>query len=246
MFRRGLFLSAVISLILLSVTNAQAAAVLWAVSQFDDPAYRAAVQSFLPAGSTVSYFDTRSATPSLTLLQNFDAVSILTNFEHHDNVNLGNTLADYVDTGGRLILGPFSAPTANIYLSGRIMGWDYSPVAAAGQFSYTEPSYAGDGSLFYTGVSSLRFGWLSPLRLQGTGVKNGSYTGGDILLAYRHDFRVFYMNGTGWYAWGVGDWARLEANLIMYGKQGPSVPEPATVGLSVGALALFALSRRRR
>ncbi len=50
-FRRGLFLSAVISLILLSVTNAQAAAVLWAVSQFDD---RAAVQSFLPAGSTVS------------------------------------------------------------------------------------------------------------------------------------------------------------------------------------------------
>ncbi len=84
-----------------------------------------------------------------------------------------------------------------------------------------------------------------PLRLQGTGVEDGSYTGGNILLAYRPDLRIFYMNGTAWYGWGGGDWARLEANLIMYGKEGSSVPEPATVGLSVGALTLFALYRRR-
>ena len=50
------------------------------------------------------------------------------NYPLYDNDAMGDNLADYVDHGGRVILGQWCFPTAGNYLAGRIMTPDYCPV----------------------------------------------------------------------------------------------------------------------
>lgn len=125
MLRRFSLLGTCAALVFFCAQVSQAGRLLQANSEGDDPAYRAAIAAFY---GTVDYFDTRAGTPSLALLQTYDAVSTWTNSPHANNVALGNVLADYVDVGGRVILSVFSTYTNGYYLAGRIMTSGYSPV----------------------------------------------------------------------------------------------------------------------
>jgi hypothetical protein len=246
MKRWMIFAAVALIVLLLNTPSLQASSLLQANSEGDDAAYRAAIAGFMGPGSAVNYFDTRFGTPTLSQLLPYAAVSTWANYAHADRVGLGNVLADYVDAGGVVILSSFSTFTSGNYLAGRIMTSGYSPVySPTGGNHFSSSPYAGDGSLFYSGVGGLTAAYRDRLALQGAGVADGHYADGEILVAYRPDFHVFYMNGTGNNALGsTGDWARLEANLATYA--GTGVPEPSTLALTVLGVAAFAAVRRRR
>ncbi len=68
---------------------------------------------------------TPAATPTLATLQEYDAVILWSNQSFVSGVEMGNVLADYVDSGGGVVNAVFSVSTttANRFLSGR---WDAS------------------------------------------------------------------------------------------------------------------------
>ncbi len=81
--------------------------------------------------STVNYFDARSATPSLPTLSSYDAVLAYTNSSPYDATALGDVLADYVDSGGRVNVLTYSFSTL-WEIKGRIMTSGYSPLTNIG------------------------------------------------------------------------------------------------------------------
>jgi hypothetical protein len=248
MRKRSMFAFLVVVAVLICLQPARAGTLLLQVnSENDDPALRAAIAGFLGPGSAVDYFDSRLGTPTLAQLSAYDAVSTWTNGAHADRVLLGDTMAAYVDAGGRVILSVFSTYTTGNSLGGQIMTSGYSPVTSPGGTNhFSADTYAGDGTLFYSGVTSLSAIYRDYLVTQGGGVVDGTYADGEILVAYRPDFQVFYMNGNGNSVLGSsGDWAQLEANLAGY--EGGAIPEPSTLALCLlGLAALVAVRQRSR
>ena len=99
--------------------------ILYAPSEDDDPAFRAAVAAI--TGGAVDYFDARAGTPDLATLQGYHCVYTWANSAFADNVLFGDRLANFVDSGGSVVLGAFSAYTTGNYLSGAIMGARVQP-----------------------------------------------------------------------------------------------------------------------
>ena len=189
--------------------------VLCAVAEFDDPGFRASVASFTTG--VVDYFDAMSSTPSAALLNTYDCIHVFSDFPHADPTLFGDRLADRVDAGGRVVLGPFVTFTPiPVNLSGRIMTPDYCPIASptgTNHYSVSGPSLDGVTGLF-TGVTTLTTQFRDLLVGQGNGIVDGHYVDGEILASYRPDGRVIHINGTGFQALGTGDWARLWANAV--------------------------------
>lgn len=185
--------------------------VLYAPSESDDPAFRAAVAAI--TGGTVDYFDAISATPSPATLASYDCVFTFTDFAYDDEVVFGNRLADYADAGGRVVLGVFTTYTQGNFLGGRIMQPGYSPVVG-GDNRLTSSDYAGDGlTSIYDQVSAFECSFRDILSPQGGGTPDGSYLDGEIAHAFNTTRNVVYSNGTGAVQLGcTGDWARLVAN----------------------------------
>jgi hypothetical protein len=196
--------------------------ILFALADYDDPLYRAAIASLI--GGTVDFFQCAGAfgglTPSPELLATYDCVFTKPNFTYGDRVLLGDRLADYVDAGGKVILGVFCALDDSLFngfpLQGRIMTPGYCPVAAIpGTSPFGRADYAGDGTTcIHTGVVAYGNNFHDQLELQGGGTGDGHYLqDGSIAHAYRPDGRVIYSNGHGDAGYGAtGDWARLIAN----------------------------------
>ncbi|MCH7975228.1 MAG: T9SS type A sorting domain-containing protein [Bacteroidetes bacterium] len=188
--------------------------VLYAPSEGDDAAFRAAIAGFL--GGTVDYFDAIAATPTVPELAAYDAVITWTNSAYADNVAFGDNLATYVDGGGIVKLGVFTTLTSGNFLSGAIMTSAYSPVIG-GTNAFTSDTWSGDGALpVYTGVASLECGFRDILTPQGNGFDDSHYIDGEIVVASRTDgVAVNYVNGIGASQLSCGgDWAQLIANLI--------------------------------
>jgi hypothetical protein len=214
-------------------------AILYAPSQPDDPALRAAIAAI--TGSTVDYFDARAATPTLSQLTPYCCVYTWANYAYADNVAFGDVLADFVDQGGAVVLGAWCVPSAGNYLSGRIMTSGYCPVTGNTSTS-TSSTYAGDGtSVIYDGVTTFSASYHDILTLQGSGIQDGTYLDGTIAHAYRPDFAVIYSNGIASTVLGsTGDWPLLIANAC------EALDEPAPAPMPIPALnewgmILFAL-----
>jgi uncharacterized repeat protein (TIGR01451 family) len=87
------------------------------------------IQSMLQAFGDlglVDLFDARSATPSLAQLQAYDVVVTWTNNTYFDPIAIGNVLADYVDSGGKVINAMFSIGTHGWQMGGRFMDEGYT------------------------------------------------------------------------------------------------------------------------
>jgi hypothetical protein len=215
---------------------------LYAPSEDDDPVFRAALSAFL--GGPVDYFDARGATPTVAQMAAYDCVHTWVNSPYANNIAMGDNLADYVDGGGRAILGVFSTFTGGNFLAGRIMDPGYSPVdSPAGTNHYSFSSYAGDGSArFHNGVVSYGGTYRDFLVVQGNGVVDAHYLDGEIAVAYRPDLGVIYVNGSGPVQLApVGDWARLIANTCV-----AAVPEPSALLLALFGLVAIAVRRPAR
>ena len=107
------------------------------------------------------------------------------NFAFNDNIGFGNNLADFVDGGGRVVLGAFTTYTSGNFLSGDIMGSDYSPVTSpTGTNFFTASSYAGDGTVLWDNVNSYTATYRDNVVLQGAGVLDGTFNDGAIAALF--------------------------------------------------------------
>jgi hypothetical protein len=196
-----------------------ATTILYAPSESDDPAYRAAIAA-AAGGATVDYFDARVSTPSVATLTQYDAVYTWANFAYSNNVLFGDNLAAYNDQGGTVILGAFCTYTTGNFLSGQIMTSGYSPVDSPfGTNHFSNSSYVGDGSTcIYDGVTSLSCTYRDFLVTQGSGVVDGHYADNEICHAYRGTSApgqgdVIYSNGAGAVQLGCGgQWGTAVGN----------------------------------
>ena len=193
--------------------------ILYAPSDADDPAYRAAIG--LAAAGTVDYFDARVATPSVATLLQYDAVYTWADFAYQDPVGFGNNLASYNDNGGNVVLGVFCTFTTGNSLGGLIMTPAYCPVDSPnGTNHFQIANYIGNGvTCIYGGVAILSCSFRDFLVIQGTGVSDGTYSDNEICHAYRSaappgSGTVAYSNGSGaiQLAPTLGPWATAVAN----------------------------------
>lgn len=195
---------------------------LYAPSEADDPAYRAAIAAI--TGGTVDYFDASAGTPSVALLSNYACAHTWTNFAYADATTYGNNLATYVDGGGRALLGVFCTFTQGNSLGGAIMTAAYNPVVSpTGGNHFSNAAYAGNGTTcMHDNVTTYDCFFRDVLALQGTGIQDGSYVDNELAQAYRAGGGdVIYNNGSGAVQLqGLGgcftaDWARLVANSCL-------------------------------
>jgi hypothetical protein len=68
------------------------------------------------AFAAVDIFDASAGTPTLALLQRYDALLVYGNVAYQDAVRLGDVLAQYFDAGGRVV----TAPMSNASVGGRL------------------------------------------------------------------------------------------------------------------------------
>lgn len=191
---------------------------LYAPSNDDDVVFRAQLSRLL--GVSVDYYDTRAGTPSVGLLTNYDCVFTWTNSAHTDATAFGDNLADAVDAGTTVILGPFSTYTQGSALSGRIMTSGYSPVySPSGGNHFTPSTWAGDGVIAtHEAVEAYEATFRDELSLLGSGAQDASYVDGEIAVAAQLDFKTSYMNGgTDPNSTEPGDWPILLTNLCRSG-----------------------------
>jgi cysteine-rich repeat protein len=189
--------------------------ILYAIANFDSEEFRNSVAML--TGGPVDYFDAGVGTPSLMALQDgYDCVFTHPSFRYHDSMNMGTVLRDYVDGGGSVVLGIGTDFAPPIGLDGTpIMDVDYSPVATAGAYLDGQQDYSGDGSsILHTNVDAYGIGRVDTgVVVQGAGIADGTYGDGTISTAYRPDFKVVYLDGTGDPPFGpTGDWNVLIAN----------------------------------
>ena len=184
--------------------------ILYAPARFDDPDFRAAIQT--ETGGVVDYFDARYDTPSVGLLNTYDCVFTHTDYAYVNNIEFGDNLASFVDSGGTVVLGPFTTFTTRNHLSGKIMTSNYSPVTG-GANHYKWSDYKGNDNGFtsiHSGVDTYKAFYRDALTLQGQGQMDGTYMDGEIAEAYRPDFHVIYSNGA--HPDAGENWPRLIAN----------------------------------
>jgi len=199
-----------------AAARASCGSILYAPSNPDDPNFRAAV-SLACGGATVDYYDARVGTPGVSLLSTYDCVMTWPNYGYNDMDGFGNNLADYVDAGGKVILGQWCYPSDQSYpLGGRIITSAYCPVTVS--TGYVSGSYNGDGTdCVHNGVTAYDTVFLDHATLLAGNMSDGTFmlpTGGNTLaVAWRPDRRVYYSPGNTGTFFGTGDWAQLTCNM---------------------------------
>ena len=175
----------------------------------DVPAFRAAVSAI--THEPVDYFNARLGTPTVDQMLEYAAVMVWVNYAFYDNVELGDRLADYVDRGGRVILGQACSPTYYSSLAGRIMTSEYCPVASTSSYSYPATTYAGPSADCVTllgpiyALSSNHTDIVTGL-VPGSG-SDGEFSNGSPVAAWRPDRKVYYSPGNQGMPYGAtGDW----------------------------------------
>jgi hypothetical protein len=185
--------------------------VLCAPALNDNPTFRAALSSHLD-GAPVDYFDPRASTPTLAQLGQYDCVVTCVFAPYADPVAMGDVLADYVDQGGRVILGQFCAPQGLAHsLEGRIMTLGYCPVTVS---TYRQDVYTGGGAdCVHDQVSYYAGDYVDVAALLPGNLSDGTMGSGSLAVAWRPDRKVYYSPGNmaGWL--GGGEWVRLTANI---------------------------------
>ena len=105
----------------------------------DNPGFVSDVQGKLIATgkfSAVDIIDASSTTPTLAQLQGYGSVLVWSDSGFADPTTLGNNLADYVDSGGGVVIAVFA--DASVPIGGRFASDDYYAMEPAGQTEGTE------------------------------------------------------------------------------------------------------------
>jgi len=172
-----------------------------------------------PDLGTVNYFDARVGTPSLSQLQHYDVVVTWSNYVYYDPVAMGDVLADYVDTGGKVLTMMFAMGSHGWQMQGRFADEGYSPITGGTiDFSIAELGSYDPGHFLMRGVSAVS----DYYRLQDTQLTPGSrwvarWTDGDLLAAVKECGKVAAIAGyIGDYKLWTGDMYTLVHNAIQW------------------------------
>jgi hypothetical protein len=150
------------SLVLTGAALAQRVAVLGAPGT---PSWNNDVQSKLQGTgffATVDIINIATSTPTLSQLQQYNAVLVFTDTSAQDGTTLGNNLANYVDAGGGVVAAVFI--TASIPLGGRFNSQNYYIIQPTGQQQGTTETLGTvylPGDPLLAGVSSFNGGTSS-------------------------------------------------------------------------------------
>ncbi len=203
--------------------------ILYAPSEADNPTFRADIAAC--TGVAVDYFDPRVATPDAALLSGYDMVIVWGNYAFADNVLYGDNLADYVDGGGKVVLGQWCYHTNQVnWLEGRIMTAAYCPITAS---AYQSGSYNMDGTACeHDGVGAYASDYFDACTAISGAISDGTFNNTDnsLALAWRADQKVYYSPGNTGVTYGTGAWADLVCNIYTCsGGSGPmTVPRIIT------------------
>lgn len=218
--------------------------VLYAPSESDDAGYRNRIAAHI--GGTCDYYDARHGTPGIGLLDAYDGVVTWVNYEYQNNVAFGNNLADFVDHGGRVILGAFCVYTSGSFLAGRVMT-DHRYCPVTGGFNHWSLSFW-DGSdathCLHDGVASYGCTYRDYLTVVGQGATYiGLFSDGEFANVGNGSSNVLYANGAGGYPlFPSGQDAERVANAVVCGMIGwgghslTSVPGFASTSVTWGAI----------
>jgi hypothetical protein len=190
---------------------------LYAPTESDNATFRDALAALL--GQPVDYYDARTGTPALDQLRDYCNVLTWVNYAYADKVAMGNVLADYVDIGGKVILGQWCLPTAGNYLAGRIMTADYCPATATTRAAGT---YMGDGQdcVHLLGpVGAYASPYVDITTPIAGALWDGTFSHGGKAVIWRLDRKVYYSAGNTGMHYSTGDWARLTCNMVICGDQ---------------------------
>lgn len=155
---------------------------------------------------------------------------------------VGNVLADYADTGRRLVLATFSwANQSGNTLGGRIITDSISPVVLAGSSLYTNATLGTtDGSAFFTGVTTLGGYYRDDVTAVAGATIRATWSDGRPLLVTKGNVVAISLFPDDNYTNLTGDYRQLFINALAVGV----IPEPSTYALL--ALGLGAVLWRQR
>jgi hypothetical protein len=184
--------------------------ILYAPTQNDNRAWRMELSAL--AGCPVDYWDARAGTPTLEYLRNYCCVFTWVDYPYADNAAMGDVLANYVDAGGKVILGQWAYRTfQGNFLAGRIMTPAYCPVTGD---TYESGTYSGDGTdCVWCNVTMLDSPYVDRCTLVDGAESDGTLTDGYLAAAWRADRRVYYSPGNTGPNYMPGDTAQLTANM---------------------------------
>jgi hypothetical protein len=206
--------------------NQGGARMLYAPTESDDPTYRATIAEHI--GGVVDYFDARFDTPDAALLGTYDCVHIWSNYPFSDAALFGDRLADFVDAGGKVILGAYSSAESGNALAGRIVD-PLGPYAPIRSLAPKDGQSAWDGvcheDCIWRNVAGVYATHRETLTLEEPprGVICGHHVDGEIAVAYLPNRRVTFINGAGGFpiwtdfymAWVVGNACLCEASTAV-------------------------------
>jgi hypothetical protein len=194
--------------------------ILYAPSEADNPTFRADIAAC--TGVAVDYFDPRVATPDVAMLSGYDMVIVWGNYAFADAVAYGDNLADYVDGGGKVVLGQWCYHTTQVnWLEGRIMTAAYCPITAS---AYQSGSYNMDGTeCEHDGVGAYASDYFDACTAISGAVSDGTFNNpaNSLALAWRADQMVYYSPGNTGVTYGTGAWADQVCNIYTCGGSGP-------------------------
>jgi len=187
----------------------------------DDASQLYAELSVYPDIGDIGYYDGRLGTPALWELQQYDCVIVWSDYQFFDRVAMGNVLADYLESGGGVVLGQFCFGSG-WHLDGRIMT-EYSPFAA-GTIDYGMKNmgdcYAGHQLMY--GVGSAGDTFASLVTLQNSPILVASYDDGTPFVAYNPENNLVAINSyPGDNRQFTGDMARIFHNAAIFSTEGP-------------------------
>lgn len=211
---------------------------------------------------TVDVFNANTGTPSLALLQSYDAVLVFDDTASRPFASaaaLGNVLADYVDAGGGVVEAGLSHATAAFKgMQGRFVTANYdvfntsnnqNSCGGLGAVIRPDSPLMRDIADFNGGASALCY----RLTAKAGAEIVASWTNGQALAGYRMDrngvvvgLNMFPVSGDAWNGgWNpTTDGALLMANALAFAAG--ELPEPGSLALlGIAALAAGLAGRRR-
>jgi hypothetical protein len=176
---------------------------------------------------------------SLADLLDYERVLFFTNSSGGSDPANGDVLADYADTGRRLVIAGFSwADQGGNTLGGRLIDDGLSPFESVGGSLYSNATLdTMDESFFFTGVDSVTGYFRDNVALTSHATLHGTWSDGVPAVAEKGNVAGINLFPDDSYGSVSGDHRQLFTNAL-------AVPAPASTALFVLG-GLFAASRRR-
>jgi len=190
---------------------------------------RPELKSYADISSVHCYYP-QSATPTLDFLQQYEVVVVWSNYPFDDAQMTGNRLADYVDSGGKVVMHMFCFGTG-WELQGRLMN-SYSPFGAGAAFYETRTlGWHNSAHPLMAGVSDVTDYYAAQVTLENNGETVASWDDSTPFVAYNPDHDVVGINGyIGDYRDFTGDMMTITHNAINFLRY-PTAVDDEIVGL---------------